>query len=66
MILVPLVLLATVAPPPPQTATTAFAVRAHVAQTCHLSQLGARCWGAQDRPAERRIIRSGLITVFEF
>lgn len=66
MILVSLALLATAAAPPPQTATTVFAVRAHVEQTCRLSQAGARCWGAQDRPAERRIIRNGAVTVFEF
>lgn len=65
MILASLVLLATAAPPP-QTATTVFAVRAQVAQTCRLTALGADCWGARDRPEERRIIRSGRITVFEF
>lgn len=50
----------------PQTATTVMTVRVQVTQTCQLSASGARCWGAQDRPAERVIIRSGAQTTFVF
>jgi hypothetical protein len=51
---------------PPQTSTTVMAVRAQVAQTCVVTPTNVTCRGAQDRPEERRIIRSGSLTTVEF
>ncbi|RZJ00558.1 MAG: hypothetical protein EON90_07105 [Brevundimonas sp.] len=62
MIFLPLLLLVA----PAQTSTVVMTVRAQVIQTCVVTTANVTCSGARDRPEERRIIRSGAVTVVEF